>query len=295
MPRSDHKKARTMEIRSILKVSALCALVFAVSGCETARLTSLKTSILSLGGDRGAAIIWGHSLEECLTENERTFAKKYPANKFPDFQDFLKKPREYGVVIFADKTKISSALESQAVLDMANGVSECYRKSLKNVDSSNKFIKKYADAVGPAVTRYQINVADYLNGSQTRGQYARRAVELSKDFTSRVRSSMASINRDLKRLKIAAAREEQRSHQMWVKALEALSKYNSLQHNNYVRSITTSNENGQSSLPANSMMQPQQPAMQRQQPFCGLGRQAVYRRDRPVGGVNLGGYDWFCD
>ena len=78
-------------------------------------------------------------------------------------------------------------------------------------------IKQCGDGI-----RGLLNIADYLNGSQTRGEYRRRDIKIMTEMRAGVRQSVSDINREMRRLKIAATIEERRSKQRWVKALQAL-------------------------------------------------------------------------
>ena len=224
-----------MKISSAVKVSAILALSLAVTGCATERLNSLKRSISSIQSDKAEAKQWFQNHDACQDRNTRAFKEKYPAKTFPDFQVFTKTPDQYGVAEFASKQRLSSDLEAKAVLDMSNGVSECVKQLLASAHTSNKYMTGLSEKIGPLQTQYQINVADYLNGSQTRGDYARRAVKLMEEYQRGGRVVLQSLNREMNRLKIAAVKEKRRSKQRWVTALQALDQYNRQQYNDYIK------------------------------------------------------------
>ena len=165
----------------IFRALAIFAASLTVAGCATDRLNSLKRSISSIQSDKAEAQQWFQNHGACQDRNTQAFKEKYPAKTFPDFQVFTKPPDQYGVAEFASKQRLSSELEAKAVLDMSNGVSKCVRQLLASAHSSNKYMTRLSEKIGPIQTQYQINVADYLNGSQTRGDYSRRAVKLMEE------------------------------------------------------------------------------------------------------------------
>ncbi len=140
-----------------------------VTGCQTERLKSIRGSISYFESGQKAVRPWLLNLNNCINDAKVMWKVKYPAKTYPDFQDFLKKEYDFTVKDYADTRLVRGMVERRAVLDLSSGYSACVKETLRRAKRSNRYIREMIGLLGPRHTQELINISDYLNGSQSRG------------------------------------------------------------------------------------------------------------------------------
>lgn len=255
----------------------------ALSGCvkqKTHIATSYKNSLWNYRMEAKQIL---DTYQECERQNQLIWSWKYPPKPYPEFQAFKKRLEDLTPDDFADKRRISSKLEANALIELVKGVNSCAEALLQaEADVTNGIVSNTAKPVAAMLAPYNLVVSEYLNGSITRGEGWKKYANLVRSFRGDTVGMQKYLQTEMKEMRIGRAKKRERNQnklkakkverQRWLNVIQAVGLWSQQQHQNYIARHNAMVRSNNSDDP----------------PFCMKGN-AVKRADV------VGNFGWQCE